>query len=88
MPVEDDPMKEIFATGALILVLGAIIGGVIGAMELGQGSVATAIIAWVAAAVGFGISLAYFMTDARKSEQAAAELPFPCWLRTEPESAL
>lgn len=82
----DDPMKEIFATGALILVLGAIIGCVIGAMELGQGSIATALIAWAAAAVGFGVSLAYFMADARKGEQAAAELPFPSWLRTESES--
>ena len=82
----DDPLKEILATGALILVLGAIIGCVIGAVELGQGSAATAIIAWVAAAAGFGISLAYFMADARKSEQVPAELPFPSWLRTETES--
>ena len=81
----DDPLKEILATGALVLVLGAIIGCVIGAVELGQGSAVTAIIAWAAAAVGFGVSLTYFMADARKSEEAPAELPFPSWLRTESE---
>lgn len=82
----DDPLKEIFATGALLLVVGAIIGCVIGAVELGQGSAATAIVAWAAAAAGFGISLAYFMADARKGEEAAAELPFPSWLRTDSET--
>jgi membrane associated rhomboid family serine protease len=82
----DDPLTEILATGALVLVMGAIIGGVIGAVELGRGSTATAIIAWAAAAVGFGISLVYFMADARQGERAAAELPFPSWLRTESES--
>lgn len=82
----DDPLKEILATGALILVLGAIIGCVIGAVELGQGSAVTAVVAWTAAAVGFGVSLAYFTADAREDEQPAAELPFPSWLRTESES--
>lgn len=81
----DDPVKEILATGALILVMGAIIGCVIGAVELGRGSVATAVVAWAAAAVGFAVSFAYFMADARRGEQAAAELPFPSWLRTESE---
>jgi membrane associated rhomboid family serine protease len=86
MADRDDPLKEILATGALVLVVGAIIGSVIGAVELGRGSAATAIIAWASAAVGFAVSLAYFMADARKGEEAPAELPFPSWLRTESES--
>lgn len=85
MANEDDPMREILATGALVLVLGAIIGSVIGAVELGRGSVATAIIAWTAAAVGLAVSLAYFRADARSGDEATAELPFPSWLRTESE---
>lgn len=83
MADRDDPLKEILATGALMLVVGAIIGCVVGAVELGQGSVATAIIAWLAAAVGFAVSLAYFTSDAREGEKAAAELPFPSWLRAD-----
>lgn len=86
MADSDNPLKEILATGALILVLGAIIGCVVGAVELGQGSVATAIVAWLAAAVGFAVSLAYFTSDVPKEEEAAAELPFPSWLRTDSES--
>lgn len=82
----DDPFKEILATGALLLVVGSIISGVIGAVELGQGSAATAILAWVFSAVGFAISLTFFTVDARKSDEATAELPFPSWLRTESES--
>jgi len=84
----DDPIREILATGALLLVVAAIIGSVIGAVELGQGSATTAIVAWTIAAAGFAVSLAYFTADARRNDDEPAELPFPSWLRTESETAL
>lgn len=89
MPNSDnaaDSTSEILASGALVLVIGAIIGAAVGAVELGRGSTTTAIIAWVAAAAGLAVSLAYFMSDAGEDEKAAAELPFPSWLRADSES--
>lgn len=82
----DDPVREMLATGALVLVIGSIIGTVIGAVELGSGSAATAVVVWVAAAVGFAVSFGYFIADAGRDDRAGADLPFPSWLRTESEA--
>jgi membrane associated rhomboid family serine protease len=86
MADEDDPFAEIIATGALLLLVGAVIAGVIGAGEWGSGSSVTAVVASAAAAIGFAVSVACFMFDARRDEEATAELPFPSWLRNEADA--
>lgn len=86
MPDRDDPVAELFATGALVLLLGAVIAAVVGAVELGRGSVMTATIVWVAAVVGLVVSLGHFMANGERAEAAPADLPFPSWLRNEADA--
>ena len=86
MPNEDDPFAELIATGALVLLVGAVIAGTIGAVEWGRGSAVTAMLAGAGAAIGFAVSMACFMSDARRDDEAVAELPFPSWLRNEADA--
>ena len=44
MPNEDDPFAELIATGALVLLVGAVIAGAIGAVEWGCGSALTSML--------------------------------------------
>jgi hypothetical protein len=84
MTDRDDSFDELLATGALVMMLGAFVAGVMAVVEWGQGDIATALIIGLAAAIGFTASLAYFVVESR-AEAPAAELPFPSWLRSEVE---
>jgi hypothetical protein len=84
MTDKDDSFDEILATGALAMMLGAFVAGVIAFVEWGHGNIATALIIGLAAAIGFVASMAYFVVESR-AEETAAELPFPSWLRSEVE---
>jgi hypothetical protein len=82
MTDQNDSFDEVLATGALVLMMGAFVAGVFSFVEWGHGNTATALIIGLAAAIGFAASLAYFVVESR-AEPAAAELPFPSWLRAE-----
>ena len=87
MPDRDDTVAELITTGALLLVIGAVIAAVVGAVELGRGSIVTATIVWVAAAIGLTVSFGHFMaSDEDDVDAAASELPFPSWLRNEADA--
>jgi len=79
---QHDSFDELLATGALVLMMGAFVGGVVAFVEWGNGQIATAMIVGLAAVLGFVASLAYFVAESR-AEETAAELPFPSWLRAE-----
>jgi hypothetical protein len=84
MTDRDDAFDELLATGALVMMLSAFVAGVFAFVEWGHGAVATSLIIGAAAALGFAASMAYFVVESR-AEEAAAELPFPSWLRSEVE---
>jgi membrane associated rhomboid family serine protease len=83
---QDDPFTEIIATGALVLLMGALIAGVIGAAQWGSGSTLTAMVASATAVIGFVVSVACFMYEGRRAEEAATEVPFPSWRRSEADA--
>jgi hypothetical protein len=85
MTHDDDPFTEIIATGALLLLVAAVIAGVVGAVEWGSGSGAAAVTC-AAAAIGFAVSMALFVFEGRRAEEAAIDLPFPSWLRNEADA--
>lgn len=88
MAGKGDPVAETVATGALMTLMSALIIGVIGLMEWSSGGGVLALALCGVAALGFVASLVYFVMDGRRADEAAAaELPFPSWLRAEPESA-
>ena len=82
----DDPIAELRATGALVLLVGALIAGVIGAVEWGSGSAFVATSICAASAIGFAVSVAWFVVEGQRADEAAAELPFPSWLRSEADA--
>lgn len=86
MPDRDDPVAELLTTGALLLMIGAVIAAVVGAVELGRGSVVTAVIAWAAAGIGLAVSFAHFVSSGEADDEATPELPFPSWLRNEADA--
>ena len=86
MAQEVDPFAELKTTGALILLMAAVIAGGIGAVQWGSGSTMTAMLVCTASAIGFTISMALFLIEGQREEQAAAKLPFPSWLRNEPDA--
>ena len=71
MPNEDDPFAEFIATGALVLLVGAVIAGAIGAVEWGRGSALTAMLTGTGAAICFAVSMACFMSDAQRDQADA-----------------
>jgi hypothetical protein len=54
-------------------------------VTLGQGNVALAGVLGTVAVVSFVVSLACFVSDSNRAEQAP--LPFPSWLRSDAEPA-
>ena len=81
----DDPAAEILATGGLVGLLGAVMAAVIAVVYLGDGDPAMAGLLGAIALVSFAGSLVCFAVDSNRSDDAP--LPFPSWLRTEPETA-
>ena len=86
MAQDDDPFAELKTTGALILLMAAVIAGGIGIVQWGSGSTMTAMLVCIASAIGFMISMALFMLEGQREERAAAKLPFPSWLRNEADA--
>ena len=81
----DDPAAEILATSGLVTMLGAVVAAVIAVVSLGDGSVAMAGILGLLAVASFAASMVCFAVDSNRSEETP--LPFPSWLRAEPETA-
>ncbi|HYO03564.1 MAG TPA: hypothetical protein VET27_17510 [Mycobacterium sp.] len=81
----DDPAAEILATGGLITLLGAVVAAVIALVSLGDGNPAMAAIIGAVALISFAASLACFAVESNRTDDTP--LPFPSWLRTEPETA-
>lgn len=81
----DDPRAEILATAGLVTMLGAVMAGVIAVVTLGGGDLLMAGALGSVALVSFAASLVLFSFDSKRSE--GAPLPFPSWLRAEPETA-
>jgi hypothetical protein len=81
----DDPSAEILATGGLVTMLGAVMAAVIAVVTLGGGNLVLAGVLGTVALISFAASLVLFSVDSRRSE--GAPLPFPSWLRAEPETA-
>ncbi|MDX1890412.1 hypothetical protein [Mycolicibacterium sp. 050158] len=80
----DDPTAEFLATIGLVAMLGSVVAAVIAVVELGNGNVTTGGILGVVALLGFLASLLCFAADSNRSD--GTPLPFPSWLRTEPET--
>jgi hypothetical protein len=81
----DDPSAEILATGGLVTMLGAVMAAVIAVVTLGGGNLVMAGVLGTVALISFAVSLVLFSIDSKRSE--GASLPFPSWLRAEPETA-
>ncbi|MEU0494603.1 hypothetical protein [Mycobacterium sp. NPDC006124] len=81
----DDPSAEILATGGLVTMIGAVMAAVISVVTLGGGNLMAAGILGTVALVSFAVSLVLFSADSKRSE--GTPLPFPSWLRAEPETA-
>jgi len=81
----DDPSAEILATGGLVTMLGAVMAAVIAVVTLGGGDLVLAGVLGTVALISFGVSLLLFSADSKRSEGTA--LPFPSWLRADPETA-
>ena len=81
----DDPTVEILATSGLLTMLGAVMAAVIAVVTLGDGNVAMAGVLGLVALLSFAVSLVLFSVDSKRSE--GAPLPFPSWLRADPEPA-
>jgi hypothetical protein len=81
----DDPTSEFLATSGLVTIMGAVMAAVIAVVTLGQGNVALAGVLGTVAVVSFVVSLACFISDSNRAEQAP--LPFPSWLRSDAEPA-
>lgn len=81
----DDPTVEILATSGLVTMLGAVMAAVMAIVTLGGGDIAIGAILGAAALGSFAASLALFSVDSKRSE--GAPLPFPSWLRADPEPA-
>jgi hypothetical protein len=65
--------------------LGAVMAGVIAVVTLGGGNLLMAGALGSVALISFAASLVLFTFDSKRSE--GAPLPFPSWLRAEPETA-
>ena len=81
----NDPSAELLATAGLVTMLGAVLAGVIAVVTLGGGNLLMAGALGSVALISFAVSLALFSADSKRSE--GAPLPFPSWLRAEPETA-
>ena len=81
----DDPSAELLATAGLVTMLGAVMAGVIAVVTLGGGNILLAGALGSVALISFAASLVLFTFDSKRSE--GAPLPFPSWLRAEPETA-
>ncbi|MCV7419428.1 hypothetical protein H7K45_02645 [Mycobacterium yunnanensis] len=81
----DDPSAEFLATAGLVTMLGTVVSGVIALVSLGAGHAMSAAILGTVALLSFALSLFLFSVDSKRSEGGA--LPFPSWLRAEPETA-
>jgi len=82
----DDPSAEFLATAGLLTMLGTVVSGVIALVSLGAGHAMSAAILGTVAMLSFALSLVLFSIDSKRSEGGA--LPFPSWLRTEPDTAV
>ena len=81
----DDPSAEILATGGLVTMLGAVMAAVIAVVTVGDGKLVMAGVLGTVALLSFAASLVLFSVDSKRSQRAA--LPFPSWLRADPETA-
>ena len=81
----DDPSVEILATAGLVTMLGAVMATVIAVVTLGGGNLMMAGVLGTVALISFAVSLVLFSVDSKRSE--GDSLPFPSWLRAEPETA-
>ena len=81
----DGPTGEVLATTGLVTMLGAVVASVIACGALAHGTMATAGFLGVVAFLSFVASVACFAADSNRSDDAP--LPFPSWLRAEPETA-
>jgi len=81
----DDPSAELLATAGLVTMLGAVLAAVIAVVTLGGGNLLLAGALGSVALISFAVSLVLFTVDSKRSE--GAPLPFPSWLRAEPETA-
>jgi hypothetical protein len=82
----DDPAAELLATTGLLTLLGAVVAAVIAVVALGDGSTVMAGVLGGTALLSFAASLVCFAADSKRSDDAP--LPFPSWLRAEPEAAV
>lgn len=81
----DGSASELLATSGLLTMMGSVMAAVIAIVALGQGSLALAGLLGAVAVTSFAVSLGCFFSDSNSSDDTP--LPFPSWLRTEPEAA-
>jgi hypothetical protein len=81
----DDPAGEFLATTGLITMLGAVFAAVIAVVELSGGNLAISVGLGALAVFSFAASLVCFAVDSNQAD--GAPLPFPSWLRADPEPA-